>query len=132
MNYEEFIAQYKNDPEYISGKEALRLHFALGEAVLRARMKRNWSQTELARLIGTKQANISRIESAMGNPTLELIKKIMDVLELEIIFAPRAETTTSVEVIYQAEHDNPFPWPIGSPKPAQIVSTFTQNNWSTR
>lgn len=88
MKYEDYLAQIEQDPEYIEGKEALLLRFALGDTVLFTRIKRGWSQTELAWRVGTKQANISNIESCLANPTLDLIKRVADALELDVSFAP--------------------------------------------
>ena len=88
MKYSDFIQEIEKDPEYTEALENLKLHFALGDAVLRARMKLGWSQSELAKQIGTKQANISRIEAGLGNPTLNLIQKLIQTLELEISFTP--------------------------------------------
>lgn len=88
MNHSEYFRTLDSDPEYQKAKEVLKLHFALGDAVLRARIMRNWTQSELAKHIGTKQANISRIESGLANPTIKLIQKIIQVLDLEISFTP--------------------------------------------
>ena len=76
-------------PSIQKATEELKYQFAFGNAVLEARLKKGWSQTELARQAGTKQANISRIEAGLGNPTLDLIKKICDTLDLELIFQPK-------------------------------------------
>lgn len=94
MKYSDFIREIEKDSEYNLARENLKPHFALGDAVLRARMKRGWSQTELAEQVGTKQANISRIEAGLGNPTLNLIQKLIQALELEINFTPAPSSTT--------------------------------------
>ena len=86
MKYSDYKKQLEHDPEYLAAKEELRLAFDFGNAVLRARLKRGWSQTNLARQVGTKQANISRIEAGLANPTLELIRKVCKALDLEIEF----------------------------------------------
>ena len=111
MKYEDFLAEIEQDPEYIQAKNALRLNFALGDAVIHARYQRGWSQSELARLVGTKQANISRIESGLANPTLQLIKKIIDVLELDVQFVHRAmfSTTTTLTIDVPREKNPPIP-----------------------
>ena len=88
MKYIDFIEKIEKDPEYYQAKEALRTHFALGDAILRARIQHGWTQTELAERVGTKQANISRIEAGQGNPTLNLLQKLMRVLELDVNFTP--------------------------------------------
>ena len=88
MKHTDYVNEIEKDPQYRLGKEALKARFALGDAVLRARIERGWSQTELAARVGTKQANISRIEAGLANPTLDLIQKIIRVLELGIEFPP--------------------------------------------
>jgi ribosome-binding protein aMBF1 (putative translation factor) len=55
--------------------------------VLYARMAKGWSQSELARRVETKQANISRIEASLANPTFDLIRRLCDVLEIEVTFS---------------------------------------------
>jgi transcriptional regulator with XRE-family HTH domain len=86
MKYSDYRERLSHNAEYQKATEELKYHFAFGNAVLAARLKKGWSQTELARRAGTKQANISRIEAGLGNPTLDLIKKICDTLDLELIF----------------------------------------------
>ena len=100
MKYQDFLREIEKDSEYNAAREALKSHFALGDAILRARMKRGWSQTELAELVGTKQANISRIEAGLGNPTLNLIQKLIQTLELELHFTPASSSTAYKAVIY--------------------------------
>jgi transcriptional regulator with XRE-family HTH domain len=112
MKYTDYLQEIESDSEYRQAKAALQAHFALGDAVLRARVQRGWTQAELALKIGTKQANISRIEAGLGNPTLKLIQKIVQVLDLEINFAP-APSSTSSKVIPFAELSIPVPnWPV--------------------
>jgi transcriptional regulator with XRE-family HTH domain len=51
-----------------------------------ARQEKNLTQKDLAELVGTKQSNISRLESGNYNPTLEFLNKIAKAIgkELEI------------------------------------------------
>jgi transcriptional regulator with XRE-family HTH domain len=95
MNHIDYFRKLESDPEYQKAKAALKLHFALGDAVISARLQRNWTQSELARRVGTRQANISRIEAGLGNPTLKLIQKIIQVLSLEVSFTPTQATESS-------------------------------------
>ena len=82
------LSDYKNklnlDKDFVEAKNELQLQFELGNAVLRARLEKGLSQTELANAIGTKQANISRIEAGLGNPTISLIQKLATFLELKV------------------------------------------------
>jgi transcriptional regulator with XRE-family HTH domain len=82
MKLREFRLRLETDPEYNQALEELLLKFYFGNAVLRARLNKNWSQAQLADAVGTKQANISRIEAGMGNTTFSLAQKILNVLDL--------------------------------------------------
>jgi ribosome-binding protein aMBF1 (putative translation factor) len=84
MKLSEFRQSYQQNPEYIEASKELKLHFELANAILRARLKKGWSLSELAEAIGTKQANISRIEAGLANPTLTMVQKLLTVLELKI------------------------------------------------
>ena len=57
----------------------------LADEVLRLRLARGWSQSELARRAGTAQTNISRIESGLANPTLGTIRNIARPLGVEVV-----------------------------------------------
>ncbi len=76
--------QLKQDPEFVEAMKKLQLKFDLADAMIHARIQCGISQSELAEAIGTKQANISRIESGLGNPTIELIQKIVNYLDLKV------------------------------------------------
>jgi ribosome-binding protein aMBF1 (putative translation factor) len=84
MKLNEFENKLQENPEFVQAMDDLKLHFELAKAVLRARLQKGWSQTELAKAVGTKQANISKIEAGLANPTLTLIRKLTKALELEV------------------------------------------------
>jgi ribosome-binding protein aMBF1 (putative translation factor) len=88
MKFNEYQQKLRYDPEYLQAEQELRLHFELANAVLRARLKKGWSQADLASAIGTKQANISRIEAGLANPTLSIIQKLTIVLGLGLLVVP--------------------------------------------
>ncbi|MDR1318267.1 MAG: helix-turn-helix transcriptional regulator [Treponema sp.] len=56
------------------------------EEIITARQEKNLTQKDLAELVGTKQSNISRLESGNYNPTLEFLNKIARAIgkELEV------------------------------------------------
>jgi DNA-binding XRE family transcriptional regulator len=56
------------------------------EEIIMIRREKNLTQKDLAELIGTKQSNISRLESGNYNPTLEFLSKIARAIgkELEV------------------------------------------------
>jgi ribosome-binding protein aMBF1 (putative translation factor) len=84
MKLSEFRQKLQANPEYVEAVEELQLQFELANSVLKARLKKGWSQTDLANAVGTKQANISRIESGLANPTITLVQKLIKKLDLEI------------------------------------------------
>jgi transcriptional regulator with XRE-family HTH domain len=84
MNYKEYFKKFENDPEYLKTKEELGLIFDIADEVLRLRIEKGWSQTELAERAGTKQANISRLESGLGNPSINFLQKIAKALDTNI------------------------------------------------
>ena len=59
------------------------------EEIIMARKEKNLTQKGLAELIGTRQSNISRLESGNYNPSLELLIKISQAmgkkLEVKIV-----------------------------------------------
>lgn len=67
--------------------------------VLKSRKYRNLTQQELADRMGTDRARLSKIESGNANPTVALLEKIADALDmtLKIDFVPK-EKTESKEV----------------------------------
>jgi len=46
------------------------------EEIIMARKEKKLTQKDLAELIGTKQSNISRLESGNYNPSLDLLNRI--------------------------------------------------------
>lgn len=55
--------------------------------LVEARLERNISQAELARMIGTQRSNICRLESGIQNPSLDMIIRIADALDKSVSFS---------------------------------------------
>lgn len=94
MKLSEYREKLEQNPEFTEAEEKLKARFELGNAVLMGRMKRGWSQADLAAAVGTKQANISRIEAGLANPTLDLIQRLCEALGLELKLVERGHLTT--------------------------------------
>jgi predicted transcriptional regulator len=79
----EIILRNKEVRNELENNEA---EYKIIEEIIMARRERNITQKELAELVGTKQSNISRLESGNYNPTLEFLTKIAKAVgkELEI------------------------------------------------
>lgn len=96
-DYHEVINQgAPTDPDLVTFAEAARNHFedayalafGLGEQLAANRIAQGLSQTDLAKLAGVPQADVSRIERGKGNPTLTTLAKILGALQLQISFTP--------------------------------------------
>lgn len=61
-------------PEYRAEYEATREAFALQRELIRIRQEAHLTQSELASRMGTRQSNISRIESGSCNPDLSTLR----------------------------------------------------------
>lgn len=67
-------------PEAVAQFEALDTHFMIGAQILHRRRQRCLSQQALAVAAGVPQAEISRIERGISNPTLGTIERILKAL----------------------------------------------------
>jgi ribosome-binding protein aMBF1 (putative translation factor) len=63
---------------------ALGPEYALIKTIINHRLKRGWSQTELAEAIGSRQPVISRLERGEGNPSLQTLQRIAQALDLSL------------------------------------------------
>ena len=55
--------------------------------ISKLRNDKNITQTELAKLTGIRQSEISKIERAIGNPSIRTLDKIANALDIELLFS---------------------------------------------
>lgn len=83
------LEEYMGNSEFQREWENLEPKFNAIQALIDARKSKNMTQRELAQRTGIDQADISKIETRNGNPTLHLLKRLADgmdmVLKLEFI-----------------------------------------------
>lgn len=84
MKYKDYLIERMLDPEYKAVVKDLKPFLNLADDVLRERLKKGWTQSELARRAGTKQANISKLEAGLSNPTYEFLKKVAGALGVNL------------------------------------------------
>lgn len=72
------------DGEIKKAYEELEPEFELIRALIRKRIKKGFTQRELARRIGTKQSAISRLESGRYNPTVGVLRKVARALDADL------------------------------------------------
>lgn len=68
---------------------------ALGRDLRAAREAAHLTQPRLATIAAVQQAEISRIERGLGNPTRDTLLKIAGALNLRLTLAPVSSSTTS-------------------------------------
>lgn len=83
--------KWMKDSEYRREYERLAPEFEIARQIIDARIRRNITQAELAKRMGTGQAVISRLETANAKPSLSLIQRLADALNLkvELRFTPK-------------------------------------------
>lgn len=83
-NYEEFEAELLKKPEIRREYEALKPKYDMIRSLMERRNQLCISQTQLARMVGTKQPAISRLEKGDYNTTLSTFFKVANALDLDI------------------------------------------------
>ncbi len=88
MDFREHLEALMKDPELKKEYEALELEYQIKRMLIDARIKKDLTQKELAELVGTKQANISRLENGNSNPSIKFLEKVANALgkKLQINF----------------------------------------------
>lgn len=64
--------------------EELGPEFVIIQMLIEKRLKKGMTQGQLAQMIGTKQASISRFESGTYNPTVGFLYKVADALDAKL------------------------------------------------
>ena len=89
MNWEKAKEAIRKNPEVVKELNENDAEYEIIRDIIRARKEKNITQKELAEIVGTKQSNISRLESGSYNPSLEFLKKIAGAmgkhLEIKIV-----------------------------------------------
>ena len=82
--FEKLKADLMKNPGFRREYENLEPEFAIARTIIEARIKNKISQEELARRMNTGQAVISRLEGANASPSLSLIKRLANALNLKV------------------------------------------------
>lgn len=83
-NWNEFKKELLKDPAIKQDYKKLEPEYKLARDILRARLNKKLTQTELAKKAGVSQVIIARLESGTSNPTVETINKVAGVLGKEL------------------------------------------------
>ncbi len=79
------------DPEFKHEYEAIEPEFNIIKAMIDARKQSHLTQIELAKKTGIAQADISKLENGNANPTLALLKRLAEGMDmtLKLEFVPK-------------------------------------------
>ncbi|MDN5300219.1 MAG: hypothetical protein PWP51_2772 [Clostridiales bacterium] len=80
MKWDDAKKELLKNPELVNELEKNELEYQLITEFIQARLDLKMTQTDLAKLTGTKQSNISRFESGNYNPSLEFLEKVASAL----------------------------------------------------
>jgi DNA-binding Xre family transcriptional regulator len=82
--FENLLEKKLKDKEFRKEYENLEKEFVLAEEILRLRLEKNLTQKELAKMAGTSQPAIARLESGKyNNISLSFLRKIGKALNAE-------------------------------------------------
>ena len=80
-NFDDFLAEQLKDPEFKKEYDALEEEFTLAQEFITLRAEKNLTQSQLAKLVGTSQPAIARLESGSYTKlSLSFLRKVADAL----------------------------------------------------
>lgn len=89
----EFLDEQLKNPEFKEEYEKIQPEMNVIRALAEARISQNLTQKELARRTGINQADISKLENGTRNPSLSLLKRLAEGMDmvLKIEFIPKTK-----------------------------------------
>lgn len=75
-SFNDLLKEQLKDPQFKAEWDALEPEYAIVQAIIDARKRSGLTQKELSDRSGIAQADISRIERGVGNPSLRTIKRL--------------------------------------------------------
>ena len=91
QKFSDFLEEQLKDPEFRKEYEAIQPEMAVILALVDARISRNLTQKQLSERTGINQADISKLENGTRNPSLNMLKRLADGLDmtLKLEFIPK-------------------------------------------
>ena len=88
-----FLNEQMKDPDFAQEYNALQPEMDAIRSMIEARKSQNLTQKQLAELSGIDQGDISKLENGLRNPTIQLLKRIADSMNmtLKIEFVPKQQ-----------------------------------------
>ena len=88
---DDFFDEQMKDTEFRTEYNNLQPEFDVIRAIIDARTNQNLTQKQLSEKTGINQADISKLENGTRNPTINLLKRLADGMDmiLKIEFIPK-------------------------------------------
>ena len=92
MTLTEALKEQLNDETFKKEYEALEPEYEIISSLIDARKSNNVTQKQLSEATGIAQSDISKIENGSANPTLKLLQRLADGLNmrLKVEFVPKS------------------------------------------
>lgn len=89
--FDDFLNEQLQDEEFKKEYNDMQPEMDVIKAIVKARISKNLTQKELAQRTGINQADISKLEHGTRNPTINLLKKLAEGMDmvLKIEFVPK-------------------------------------------
>ncbi|SFU97021.1 helix-turn-helix domain-containing protein [Butyrivibrio sp. INlla21] len=97
-SYKEYKEKALKDPAVKAEYDALQPEYDLIQAMIDARKKQHLTQKELSEKTGITQADISRIEKGLRNPSISMFKRLADGLGLQLKLVPKSNTAKASKI----------------------------------
>lgn len=92
-NFETDLENRLNNEEFKREYQSLESEYVIIQAMIDARKKLHLTQKQLSKRTGINQADISKIETGVSNPTLKMLNRLAEGMNmtLKISFVPEDE-----------------------------------------
>ncbi len=89
--FDDFLNEQLQDEEFKKEYNDMQPEMDVIKAIVKARISKNLTQKELAQRTGINQADISKLEHGTRNPSINLLKKLAEGMDmvLKIEFVPK-------------------------------------------
>lgn len=89
--FDDFLNEQLQDEEFRKEYNDMQPEMDVIKAIVNARISKNLTQKELAQRTGINQADISKLEHGTRNPSINLLKKLAEGMDmvLKIEFVPK-------------------------------------------
>jgi DNA-binding XRE family transcriptional regulator len=97
MNLKEYKAKRMQDPEFAQAYSDIQPEMNVIRALIDARISQGLTQKELSEKTGIAQAEISRLENGTRNPSIRLLQRLADGMDmvLQVTFVPKEKEPAS-------------------------------------